>query len=236
LHTEIKAVIFDCDGVLVDTEQLKFDAWREALKPYGVEFALQDYMPMVGHSSKAILAMIESLKGVKLPAALIGEKDTHYRRLQAQGVPPLQPAIDHARKISEQGQMKLGLASSAPRAEILVNLKQIGLDDAFDVIVSGSDDLSAYHDPSGTNKPKPYIYLEIAKRLEVDPAACIVYEDTSAGIEAAAGAGMVAIAVPNRFTVDHDFSRASAILPDGMGLGLAQLRSIMSHPASDASR
>jgi beta-phosphoglucomutase len=212
LPTRVDAVIFDCDGVLVDTEQLKFEAWRLALLPHGVEFTLEDYLPMVGHSSRKILQMIESLKGVSLPAEVIVEKDAHYRRQQAQGVPPLQSAIDHARQLSEAGQVKLGLASSASQAEIRTNLKQIGLEEAFDVIVSGADDLGAYQDPTGVNKPKPYIYLETAKRLQVEPSACIVYEDTCAGVEAAAEAGMAAIAVPNRFTMDHDFSRASAVV------------------------
>jgi beta-phosphoglucomutase len=208
----VQAIIFDCDGVLVDTEQLKYEAWQQALAPHGVEFTLQDYLPMVGYSSQRILQMIESLKGLAWPVAVIADKDSRYRQLQAQGVAPLQPAVDYAQHLAKQSQVKLALASSAPRSEILVNLKQVGLEAAFDLIVSGSDDLSAYQDPTGVNKPKPYIYLEAAKRLQVDPAACLVYEDTAAGIEAAAGAGMAAIAVPNRFTRGHDFRLATLIL------------------------
>ena len=72
--------------------------------------------------------------------------------------------------------------------------------------MSGHDDLDAYEDAEGKNKPKPYTYIEAAKRLDISPSLCCVFEDTAAGIEAAAGAGMYTIAVPNRFTKDQDFS------------------------------
>ena len=208
----VEAIIFDCDGVLVDTEQLKFEAWRKALAEHGIEFTLDDYMPMVGHSGRAILQMIDQLKQVALPPTVITDKESCYRQLQARGVVPLSEAVAYAQRLAARGQLKLGLASSAPREEILVNLKQIGLDQAFDLVISGADDLSAYSDPTGVNKPKPYIYLEAARRLSVDPAACVVYEDTAAGVDAAATAGMFAIAIPNRFTAGHNFSRAAAII------------------------
>jgi beta-phosphoglucomutase len=106
----------------------------------------------------------------------------------------------------------LALASSAPKEEILVNLKQMGLENAFDLIISGSDDLREYVDAEGTNKPKPYIYIESAKRLGISPACCLVFEDTKAGVDAAARAGMVAVAVPNQFTLTHDFSNAHQVI------------------------
>ena len=64
-------------------------------------------------------------------------------------------------------------------------------------------------DLEGKNKPKPYIYLEAAQRLHVSPQHCLVFEDTEAGVMAASSAGMITIAVPNRFTSSQDFSRAT---------------------------
>jgi beta-phosphoglucomutase-like phosphatase (HAD superfamily) len=119
--------------------------------------------------------------------------------------------------------IKLGLASSASREEILQNLEQIGLEDAFDLIISGSDDLDSYVDHEGKNKPKPYIYMEAAKRLKVSPFKCLVFEDTTAGIEAATGAGMIAIAVPNQFTVGQDFSKATKVIQTYQDLPLKQI-------------
>jgi len=133
---------------------------------------------------------------------------------QKQGVNAIQPMVDFARRLYENKKrlgLQLGLASSAPAEEILFNLQQIGLADAFDLVISGSDDLDDYIDAEGKNKPKPYIYIEAAKRLQVFPEHCLVFEDASAGVDAAAGAGMIVIAVPNSFTRNQNFPKASIV-------------------------
>ncbi len=211
-YQNIDAVLFDCDGVLVDTEYLKFIAWKEALASQQVDFTIEEYMPLVGHSSKNILKMIQQNKGIRIDEAVIADRQARYLVLQEQGVPPLPEMISYAIRLSQEKRFKLGLASSASKKEILNNLHQTHLDTAFDCVVSGVDDLDAYVDAEGKNKPKPYIYLEAAKRLGVEPARCIVFEDTAAGIEAAFGAGMIPIAVPNRFTVQQDFSKAARVI------------------------
>ena len=222
----IEAVIFDCDGVLVDTEYLKFLAWQEALARNGIPFTIDEYMPVVGHSSENILLMLSKLKNLEVPKEVIAVKNARYKILQSQGVPPIKEMIAFAHYFADERKnfgIKLGLASSAPREEILHNLQQVGLESAFDLIISGSDDLDGYTDREGKNKPKPYIYMETAKRLGVSPAQCLVFEDTAAGIEAAAGAGMIAIAVPNQFTLTHDFSKAKAVIRDYQALPRSQI-------------
>lgn len=212
---EIEAVIFDCDGVLVDTEYLKYLSWQEALASKHIDFSIEEYMPLVGHSSKNILLMLIKLKGIDIPEEVIELKRTIYRFLQKQGVPPLQEMIVFAGHLAEKKKslgIKVGLASSAPTKEILQNLQQVGLENAFDLIISGSDDLDSYDDKQGKNKPKPYIYIEAAKRLNIPPSKCLVFEDTNAGIEAADSAGMIAIAVPTQFSSHHDFSKAADVI------------------------
>ena len=93
-----------------------------------------------------------------------------------------------------------------------MNLKHIGLEHEFDLIISGSDDLESYMDGDGKNKPKPYIYLEASKRLNISPEHCLVFEDTEAGIEAATTAGMIAIAIPNWMTKEQNFSKANKVI------------------------
>lgn len=211
LYQSVKAVIFDCDGILVDTEHLKFLAWQEALASQGIPFSLEEYMPLVGHSSKNILQAIKRLKKVEIPEEIIEIKDSKYKMLQKQGVPRIQAMVDFARHLSANKSklgLVLGLASSASKEEILTNLQQIGLENAFDLVISGSDDLNDYVDAEGKNKPKPYIYIEAAKRLNILPELCLVFEDTKAGVDAAADAGMIPIAIPNQFTLSHDFSKA----------------------------
>jgi HAD superfamily hydrolase (TIGR01509 family) len=213
--SEIEAVIFDCDGVLVDTEYLKFLAWQEALASASIDFSIEEYMPLVGHSSKNILLMLNKLKARNIHEEIIELKNGKYQTLQKQGVPPMQEMIAFAKRLSQEKEklgIKVGLASSAPKEEILQNLHQIGLENAFDLIISGSDDLESYTDKEGNNKPKPYIYIEAAKRLNVCPSKCLVFEDTTAGVEAATTAGMIAIAVPNKFTLQQDFSKATKVI------------------------
>ena len=214
-NSQIEAVIFDCDGVLVDTEYLKFQAWQEALASESISFDIGEYMPLVGHTSKHILQQIRQLKGIEISDSIIALKDAKYEVLQKQGVSPIKEMVLFAKCLAEakhQLGIKLGLASSAATKEIMENLMQIGLDTCFDLIISGSQDLKDYVDKEGKNKPKPYIYIEAAKRLGVSPSKCLVFEDTTAGIEAAFSAGMIAIAVPNQFTQRQDFSKAADII------------------------
>ncbi|MBS0634301.1 MAG: HAD family phosphatase [Verrucomicrobia bacterium] len=229
--SHIEAVIFDCDGVLVDTEYLKFLAWQEALAVENIPFVIEEYMPVVGHSSKNILLMLNKQKNIEIPERVIERKNDRYTVLQKEGVPPIEEMIAFARHLADQKNylgIKVGLASSAPRDEILQNLKQIGLEHAFDLVISGSDDLEDYVDDQGKNKPKPYIYMEAAKRLGISVTKCLVFEDTAAGIEAATGAGMTAVAVPNKFTLEQDFTKATAIIHS-----YKDLRAELFRPISD---
>jgi HAD superfamily hydrolase (TIGR01509 family) len=214
LYRNVQAVIFDCDGVLVDTEYLKFLAWQETLASEGIEFSIEEYMPLVGHSSKNILQRIRQSKKIEISDEIIELKNGKYKGLQKRGVPAIQAMVDFARRLSANKSklgLSLGLASSASKSEILTNLRQIGLENAFDLVISGSDDLDDYVDAEGVNKPKPYIYIEASKRLDILPEFCLVFEDTKAGVDAAADAGMIPIAVPNQFTLHHDFSKAIRI-------------------------
>ena len=101
------------------------------------------------------------------------------------------------------------MASSDGRTEILQNLTPIGVDpNNFDAILSGHDDLKDIVDPEGTSKPKPYIYQRTSKKLNVEPQECVVFEDSSAGVNAASSAGMSVMAIPNSYTKNQDFSGA----------------------------
>ena len=102
---------------------------------------------------------------------------------------------------------KIGLASANTKEHILRGLKRLKIDQYFDVIVS-ADDLTAYSDPEGTNKPKPYVYLEAAKLLSLSPEECVAIEDSHPGISSAVSAGCITIAIPNAYTVCQDLSHA----------------------------
>lgn len=217
---KISAVIFDCDGVLVDTEHMKFKAWEKALGKKGVNFTLEEYYPLTGLSSEAIMQSIAKQKNLSIllieQSKLIIEKDKIYHEMQKDSVPVIKNAVVSLNNIilnKKKDNIKLGLASSASKKEILQNLKHININpDDFDFIASGVDDLKHIKDKEGTNKPKPYIYDLMAKKLNVKPEECIVFEDTNAGIIAGSLAGMRTYAVPNKFTKHHDFSLAKSVI------------------------
>lgn len=211
-----QALIFDCDGVLVDSEHLKFTAWKMALADETINFQENDYLPLVGYDSVHIINAISEQNRFSFnKAAVIVKKERIYHDLQKQGITPLPDAVNFLKLAIAKKEalgLKIAIASSAPKREILENLQQLGISpSSFDLIISGKDDLQHIDDASGVNKPKPYIYQICAKTLDVHPSQCLVFEDSSAGVWAAARAGMDVIAIPNRFTQDQDFSPALKI-------------------------
>ena len=214
-NARLTAVIFDCDGVLVESERLKFESWREVLRPHHVDLSLVEYVPMVGFDNVKVLRTIAAAHHVSLTNAVIAEKEAAYKRRQSAGVPAIARGVALVKYLSAHRaelKIKLGLASGGLRSEIAENLRQTQLSDAFDQIISGSEDLAEFKDVEGTNKPKPYVYQKIARRLGVNPRDVVVFEDSGAGVEAAARAGMTVFAVPHAMTKDQDFTRAAAIL------------------------
>ncbi|MBN9287904.1 MAG: hypothetical protein BGO43_00150 [Gammaproteobacteria bacterium 39-13] len=208
-----QAIIFDCDGVLVDTEGLKFTAWKQVLSKVGINFEESEYIPLVGYSSAYIAQKIQEKKNIEFDQQeVINEKEIIYHQLQSRGVPLFEDGIDFLKQVISQKNIyhfKVAIASSASQQEILENLKQIGVNARdFDLIISGHDDLRHIIDSEGVNKPKPYIYQICATLLQVLPQDCLVFEDSNAGVIAATDANMNVIAVPNRFTQNQDFSQA----------------------------
>ncbi len=216
-HPKGIGVIFDMDGVLVNSEEAHFMSWQQALRKCGVvDFQEDEYFEYVGHAAAYNAQALAARYAVGASTAILHAKTEHYNELHQRGLPPVEGVVAFVQALSTMKQshsIKLGVASSAKRHDILFTLKKIGLNDAFDVVVSGADDLASYHDPEGTNKPKPYVYLEAARQLGLPPARCIAFEDSSIGVAAAAAAGVYTYAVPHKYTCRHDFSKANRVLP-----------------------
>ncbi len=217
VKANISAVIFDCDGVLVETLNDSFLSYQQALAKHNVIFTLEEYVPLTGQITEEKMASIVRMKNLSLdPVALITERNIILEELRSKGVEPIVDAVRLLQQLianKKKYNIKIGLASSAPRKHIIQNLEQIKIKvKDFDDIVSGTDDLKHITDPEGTNKPKPYIYNLIAKNLKVDPIECVAIEDSRAGVFAAFLAGMTPIAVPNKFTKKHDFAGSSLVV------------------------
>ena len=209
-----QTIIFDCDGVLVDTEGLKFIAWQQALAEIGIVFSEEDYMPLVGKSSQAIANSIQQNQNMPFDLdILIRKKDEIYHTRQAQGVEVFPEALDYLKNLIEHKTawgIKIALVSSAAHHEIRTNLQHLKVEESsFDAIFSGKDDLKSRYPGKDVNKPFPYIYQLCAEQLNTLAENCLVFEDTAAGVQSALGAGMEVIAIPNKYTLHHDFTGAT---------------------------
>jgi HAD superfamily hydrolase (TIGR01509 family) len=184
------AVIFDMDGVLVDGEPLHFAAVNEVLGEEGLSMSFEEYRPHMG-TKYGWQEMIRDLHLSK-PQAYYSDRFkalmTERYRERSEALPG---AVALVRGLRAQG-VPLGIASSSIQPWVEACLGKIGLLDAFDRIVTGSD--------VEVGKPAPDIYLLAARRLDVAPRDCLVFEDAPAGIQSAKNAGMVCWAVRTEYT------------------------------------
>ncbi|MCK6554196.1 HAD family phosphatase [Candidatus Binatia bacterium] len=203
---DISAVIFDLDGVLVDSEPLHFRAANRVLGGYGHAITEPEYVRFIGLGERATWEAWRRQYALAAPVEALVEKHTAARRAEIDaGVEPIGPAVTLAARLAATG-VRLAIASSSTREIIEALLRALGVDDLFGVLVSGED-------PGVTrSKPAPDVYLEAARRLGVAASACLAIEDSAPGVAAATAAGMVCVAVPGRWTRHQDFGAADVVL------------------------
>jgi len=204
----VAAVIFDLDGVLVDSEQV----WARVRRAYALDrggrYPDEADRAMQGMSSLEWSRYMRDELGVPLePSAISAEVADLVAREYHRALPLLPGAVDAVRGLASR--WPLGLASSANRSLIDLVLRDSGLGACFAATVSSEEV------PRG--KPAPDVYLEAAGRLGVDPASCAAVEDSSNGLRSAAAAGMRVVAVPNRAYPPADDALALAgVVLDGV--------------------
>ena len=202
----IEAVIFDMDGLMIDSEPIQSQSFETVLKEYGREPICDDQgiVQIVGVSARDNWSLLKKRYGIEEDIQiLIEKKRAAYISLLRKGVVPmpgLSSLLDHLR----DHQVKKAIGSSSSKEHIDLVVTQLNLQRDFDVLVSGEQ--------IKRGKPAPDIFLEIASQLHVSPTDCIVLEDAFSGVEAGKNAGMKVIAVPNRFTARHDFTRADKVV------------------------
>lgn len=197
----IKGVIFDLDGTLLDTEGYHLKAWNEVLRPLGVQLTNKDYQQYAGRNGDLIEDQIKGryqLDFHKDELLDAKEKKVHhfFETEKIERMYFAKEAIDYFRK----KKIPVAVASSSRTNELETKLKKSGLEMLFDAKVSSEQ--------VKRGKPFPDIYLEAAKRIGIDPVNCLAFEDTQYGIQSATSAGCKGIAIPNQFTVEQDFSLA----------------------------
>jgi HAD superfamily hydrolase (TIGR01509 family) len=180
------AVIFDCDGTLVDSEPLARVAWERALAPHGYRLTDEDAEACLGLPYPQVHAFFAERVELPRPEAFWNEFSGELFALIDSELAPFQDAIDAARDLRARG-VPVAVASSSPRERLHRTLGRAGLLDAFDVTVAG--------DEVAHGKPAPDMFLLAAERLGVPAGECIVVEDSPPGVQAGLAAGMLTLAV-----------------------------------------
>jgi beta-phosphoglucomutase len=210
----LQAIIWDMDGVIVDSSDEHRRAWQQLAAEEGVAFSDADFWSTFGWSNAAI---IPRFWGANLSReqvdALANRKEIHFRALVREGITALPGALELLQAAHEAG-LKQSLASSAPLENIRLMSDLLGLHRWLDAVVSG--------DRLPRGKPAPDIFLLAAEKLGVAPQHCLVIEDAPAGVAAAKAAGMRCLAV----TTSHEASALTAADRVVSSLKEVQLRNL----------
>lgn len=204
----IQAVLFDHDGTLVNSEPVHFELWNRVLKTYGVQLTEQQYKDLyAGVPTPANAVDLINRFGIPTDAvALAKAKNLQTAEFLEQQSFPLMPGVTQTVSSLHQLGLKLGVVTGASANGVRVTLGANQLESLFSVTVSGDDVLRS--------KPEPDCYLLALERLSLKPEDCVAIEDTEHGLRAAALAGIACLTIPTEMTKNHDFSLASAVLPN----------------------
>ncbi len=225
----MQALIFDFDGLIIDTETPDYQSWQEIYREHGCEFPLEKWASIVGGTASSdfdpyvYLEKISS-KPVDREAIWVKRRKRDVELIEAQPIlPGVQEYLADARRLG----LKVGVASSSPESWVMGHLTRLGLIEKFDCVCT-ADDVEK-------TKPDPALFLATAEGLKVSPAHAIVFEDSPNGVLGAKRAGMFVVAVPNPFTAKLSLDEANLILPSLADLPLDDLLELIdqrTHPPS----
>ena len=200
-----RAVIFDMDGLMIDSEKVYFEAGRQLVREHGKEVSDHTLGRMMGRKPLESVALFAKDLGIiEAPANLLKLREARVLGMLEKGVDTM-PGLDFILK-TLQPNYPLAIATSAPKYIVDVVMRKLELRHYFKVIQT-SDDVSH-------GKPDPEIYLKAMSKLNVLPADSVVLEDSSNGALAGKRSGAYTIAIPSIYTRDQDFSFVDYIAPD----------------------
>ena len=178
-------IIFDCDGTLADTMPLHYEAWVATLARFNLDLSEDRFYALGGWPTRRIVELLLAESGLGHdPVQIADHKEAGFQQLLS-CVRAIAPVVAVARE--HRGRLPLAVATGGTRTVCENILRKIELLDWFDTVVTCED--------VSTHKPEPDVFLEAARRLGLEPAHCVVYEDTDPGILAAERAGMQVVDV-----------------------------------------
>ena len=194
----IKAVLFDMDGLMVDTESLATEAFIHSAKKQGYDMTKEETLLVLGFTTKSIYEFWENyFKNSDVSGKQL--VDDHYKYIEnilfTTG-PRKMPYIEELLKYLKESNYKVAVASSSNIDHIINNMEKTGLKKYIDKFASGAE--------VENGKPAPDVFLLAAERLGVKPEECLVLEDSKAGVIAGSSAGAKVIMVPDMFSPDEE--------------------------------
>jgi len=208
-----QAVIFDMDGVLVDSEPFGFEAMRRMVARYGLGYSEEENAEFLGRTTLDSCRILKARHGLPDSAETLADFYIEGMLAQIEEGPVPMPGVPDVLERVRAGGYLLALASSAELRVIHANLTALALGPLFEAVVSGTQ--------VARGKPAPDVFLAAADRLAVPPALCLVVEDSRNGLLAAKAAGMRCAVVPCAHTRHQDFREADhhlTTLPDLLAL------------------
>ncbi len=200
----MRPIVFDCDGVLVDSEDLAWSAWRRILARYDIELTAEDIALLTGRTDRDAHVHFSGRADLPDHAVFWAELSEVTFRLFDQYLEAFEDAADTLDVLSSRGAV-MAVASSSPRERLDRSLASTGLSNFFEFTVGG--------DEVAEGKPAPDLFLAAATGLAVEPEACFAVEDAPAGVEAARAAGMTVVAVERGQYTVADLRAAHLVVP-----------------------
>ena len=207
LFDGVEAVIFDLDGVIINSEPIHMDIINDMIRPYGAPLDMQDYHDnFVGRCEKHCCGVLKRRYGITLTEEemMAQYKNSITRYFDETDDPPVLPGVrEFVKKISAK-KIKMGVASSSSNKNIVLSLKSAGIDQYFHAVSSAED--------AERGKPYPDVYLNICEALKIKAEKSIAIEDSTVGIQAAKAAGFYAVGFRNPDSGNQDLSSADRIV------------------------
>ena len=213
---KFRGVIFDLDGVIVDTVLLHFKAWKKMFSEYGKDFTFEDYKEKVDGipRMRGARAILEDLSEEELNKAATRKQSYFLEFLEKEGVTVHQSTIDLAKELKARG-VKLSVISSSKNCRHI--LERASLVDLFDIIITGND--------IKKGKPDPDVFLLASEKLGLNYENCLVVEDAVLGVEAANRANMKCVGI-DRYDSPERLSRADIVVKDLSEISIEKIEAL----------